>query len=114
MENEVKLFISIKLGIPIDEIHKESKIEADFGLAGLDTMLFYDTFFTEFDIVNPEDFDLDEYVTPDVPNFRLLIKSFFSKAAREKMRVKTVSVGHLVRVAEARKWFEEGNPAGKG
>jgi hypothetical protein len=44
MLEEVIKFVALKCGIPKSEITKELKIESDFGLAGLDTITFYEEF----------------------------------------------------------------------
>lgn len=107
MKEKVKEFVSSRLGIPIEKITMNSKIESDFGIAGLDTISFYDEFFQEFEITNVESFDIDRYVTPENIEIGLLIKSIFSKSARRKLKIEDVSIRHLTNVAETKYWSKE-------
>lgn len=109
-KNKVIQFISSNLGVPIHKITLDSKIETSFGIAGLDTLIFYDEFFTTFEIVNPEDFSIDDYITPEGVNLFLALKSLFSKSAREQFKTKDISVRHLVKIAETKQWTEETLP----
>ncbi|MEH0157314.1 DUF1493 family protein [Limibacter armeniacum] len=107
MKEKVKEFVSSRLGVPKKQITMDSKIESDFGMAGLDTISFYHEFFKEFEIENPQDFDLDRYVTSENLEIWLIVKSIFSKSAREKLRIEEVSINHLINVAETKFWTEE-------
>ena len=107
MKEKVKEFVSSRLRVPMDKITMKSKIESDFAMAGLDTISFYEDFFQEFEIKNPEDFELDRYVTSENLEIGLMIKSIFSKSDRQKLEVEEVSIEHLVKVAEAKCWIEE-------
>ena len=107
MEEKVKEFVSSRLGVPKEQITMDSKIESDFGMAGLDTISFYDEFFQEFEIKNPEDFELDRYVTSENLEIGLIVKSIFSKSARRKLKIEEVSINHLIKVAETKFWIGE-------
>lgn len=107
MLEEVIEFVALRCGIPKFKITKELKIESDFGMAGLDTIQFYEEFFEVFKIQNPEDFDMDRYVTSENLEFKLIVKSLFSKIARQKFKTKDISIGHLAKVAETKYWVEE-------
>ena len=110
MLEKVIEFVSKATGVPANKITAESRFEDDFGMAGLDSMIFYENFFRDFKIQNPEEFNADRYISDDgFENFSLkqFIKAIFSKEARNKLRTKDVSVGHLAKVAELKKWFEE-------
>ncbi len=107
MKEKVKEFVSSMLGVPKEKITLNSKIESDFGMAGLDTISFYDEFFKKFEIENPQDFELDKFVTSENLEIGLIVKSTFSKSAREKLRIEEISINHLIKVAEAKFWTEE-------
>jgi hypothetical protein len=101
----IKNFVSGKLGIDKSLLTESIKIEDDVGIGDLDTYTFYENFFDEFEIVNPDEFDINKYVTPDNQIVNL-IKGIFSKRHREKLNVKTTTLKHLTEVAMAKKWFE--------
>jgi acyl carrier protein len=107
MEEKIKEFVSSRLGIPIEEITMESKMESDFGVAGLDTISFYEEFFRKFEIRNPEDFNIDRYVATENIEIVLMIKSIFSQNSGQNLRIKEVSIEHLIKVAETKFWIEE-------
>ncbi len=94
MLDRVIEFASHRLGIPKGKITPYSKIENDFGMAGLDTISFYEAFFAEFGVTNPEEFPVNDYVTSE--NFSFSFK-----------RPKSLTIGHLAKVAESKRWFEE-------
>lgn len=107
MLEAVKSFVSVKLGASDRELSENTKIEEEFGIAGLDTIAFYENFFDEFHIVNPEDFNAIIYVTSENLELGRFIKSIFYKTEREKLRGKDATIGHLARVALMKRWFEE-------
>lgn len=107
MLEKVIKFTAERMGNPHEHLSEHTKIEDDFGIAGLDTLTFYDDFFHEFNIENPGDFNVDKYMTSEVPQFGLALKSIFSKAARDKLKVHTVTLGHLAKVAGHKRWVEE-------
>jgi len=99
-------FITRKLGIDKSELTDKTTIEDDVGLAELDTYIFYDDFFVEFEISNPKDFNVDEYVSPTIYSPFLILKGIFSKKARNKMKSKSTTIEHLTKVAMEKKWRE--------
>ena len=103
----VKAFISNNIGIDKSKLNEETKIESDVGMAGLDTLIFYENFFSEFKIDIPEDFNTDKYITSENLQIGLFAKSVFSKEARKKLRTKENTIRHLTNVALKRKWYEE-------
>lgn len=107
MLQKVIAFTSEFMGIDQDQLSEHTKIESDVGMAGLDTILFYEAFFTAFKISNPQDFNADLYVTPEVLQPRLLLKSVFSKKARSQLKIRDITLKHLAEVALKREWFEE-------
>ncbi len=61
--DRIKLFVSAKTGVEVSALHRRTKVESDLGMAGLDTIIFYEDFFQEFQISRPEGFDFEKYVT---------------------------------------------------
>ena len=108
MLDAIKDFVSLKLGIKKSLLTEQTKIEDDVCIAGLDTWTFYEYFFTEFEISNPPDFDLDRYASPEmVLDLKKLFKQLLSKSYRERTRRKNVTLKHLAVVALTKKWTEE-------
>ncbi|MGB3779933.1 MAG: DUF1493 family protein [Tunicatimonas sp.] len=107
MLEKVICFTVSKLGTPNSDITKNSKIESDFGISGLDTISFYEEFFKEFGVKNSEAFKWDRHVSSENLELELLVKSIFSKQAREKLKTKDVSIKHLTKVAETKIWVDE-------
>ena len=107
MLEKVKAFVVEKLGLALSGLTENTKLEQDAGLAGMETLIFYDDFFTEFRIRNPEDFNADRYVTSETPEFGKVIRALFSKARRRELRARSVTLRHLAQVALRREWFEE-------
>ncbi len=103
MLNVLKDFVVEKTGVNRTELTAETRIEEDISIAGLDTYIFYEDYFSTFNISNPEDFPVDEYVTSENP-WQHIIPMLFSKKARQKYRTKDVTIGHLVQVALLKKW----------
>jgi Protein of unknown function (DUF1493) len=99
--------VSDKTGIEESELNENTKIEEDVGLAGLDTLEFYEEFFTTFQINNPQDFDSNKYISPENIDLFSVIKSIFSKKARQKFNLKNNTVEHLTNVALKKRWYEE-------
>jgi hypothetical protein len=102
----VKTFISSKTGINKLKLTEETKIEDDVGMAGLDTISFYEDFFSEFQIVH-EGFELDRYVTSENLELKGCFRSIFSKTYRQKNRTRNNTIRHLTHVVIAKKWFGE-------
>lgn len=103
----IKDFVSDKLGIPKALLTGLTKIEDDVAVAGLDTYTFYEDYSLEFQISNLEDFQAASYVTPESLQVKQLLKSIFSRRERQKLLVKSNTLGHLTRVALTKRWFEE-------
>ena len=78
-EEKVLIFISKQTQIPVKEIKLDSLVEQDFSLASLDTIVFYEEFFKEFNIQNSQDFNSDKHITKAPPKMSVLIKSIFDK-----------------------------------
>lgn len=103
MLNVLKDFVAAKLGVDRAELTAETRIEDDVSIAGLDTYIFYENYFSTFGISNPDDFPVDEYVTSEIP-LRHLLLGIFSKNERQKVHPKHTTLGHLTRVALTKKW----------
>lgn len=111
MISEVKQYISNCTSLNTGEVSLKHNIQAEYGLYGLDIIEFYEGFFTYFKIDNPEDFDLEMYSYPEGlerlwDNLISLILSPFSKKARKKRKIFDVTVEHLIKVAESKKWID--------
>ena len=106
MTESVTVFISEKLGVPRSHIHLQTTIEADLGMAGFDTMEFFTEYFETFGIENPEDFNPAVYVTPENIDPVGTLLRMLSKKYKEQHRIKEVSVQHLARVAQQRRWID--------
>lgn len=106
MLDKVLTFVSVGLGIDKSKLTEQTLIEHDVGIAGLDTLTFYEEFFKEFGIVNPTDFNPDHYVTSEHLPIALIIKSIFSAKARLALATKNTSIKHLTNVALKGKWYE--------
>ena len=107
MLDRVMSFVSDRLGVDKSRMTEKTSIEDDFGIAGLDTLTFYEEFFTEFGISNPTDFNADQYVTSENMQIGVFIKSFFSTTTGKTFKTKSVSLKHLTNVALRGKWYEE-------
>lgn len=100
-------FISNHLGIDKSKLNENTKIEDDVGIAGLDTISFYEDFFCEFQIDNPHDFNSDKFISPENMNFYSFFKSIFSKNTNKELEIENITIRHLTNVAIKRKWYEE-------
>jgi len=107
MEKEVIKFVSQSAGVEEDKIKHSDTIEGSFGLGGLDTISFYEDFFETFKITNSQDFNIELYCANEgIGNVALLIKAIFSKHARKKLKKYDVTIKHLIKVAELKKWID--------
>jgi Protein of unknown function (DUF1493) len=107
MLERVIALISAKTGIEGSKLNENTKIEEDVGLAGLDTIEFYEEFFTEFRIDNSQDFDSSKYISPENIDLFSVIKSIFSKKTRHEFNLKNNTIKHLTNVALKKRWYEE-------
>ena len=104
MLDVLKNFVAGELGVNRTALTAETRIEEDVSIAGLDTYIFYENYFSTFSISNPDDFPVAEYVTSENP-WRHAIPLLFSKKARLKYKTKDVTLGHLAHVALLKRWF---------
>lgn len=94
MTTRVLNFVRERIGEPDNGITMNSLIEEDFGIAGLDTISFFEEFFKEFEVTNSKEFPLDDYVSSE--------NLFGDKTPR-----KNLSIQQLIIIAEAKKWDEK-------
>jgi hypothetical protein len=107
MTEEVKKFVSKSVGIDQSKIKLSDRVEASFGLGGLDTVSFFEEFFIEFNIINPQDFNIELHAADEgMANIFLVIKAVFSKNIRRKLKKHDVTIEHLIKVAELKNWIE--------
>ena len=105
-EEKVFIFISKQTQVPVEQIKLDSLVEQDFSLASLDTIVFYEEFFEEFNILNPQDFNSDKYITSAPTKISVLFKSIFDKDLRQKLKYEDVTVRHLIKIDQNKKWEE--------
>lgn len=107
MKQELIDFIISKTHLKADEIKPELKLAQDIGFYGLDSISFFDEFFDKFEIQNTDEFDVDLYIDGSV-DFALepikWIKNIFIKERKIYLRP-DVTMGHLEKVIEAKKWI---------
>lgn len=92
-----------------EQIKPELRLAEDIGFYGLDAISFCEEFFTTFKIENYEDFDSDLHIDggPDfAPRPIQWLKNVFIKERRKYLRP-DVTIGHLQKVIEKGKWFNE-------
>ena len=105
-EEKVFIFISKQTQVPVEQIKLDSLVEQDFSLASLDTIVFYEEFFKEFNIQNSQDFNSDKYITSAPTKISVLFKSIFDKDFRQKLKYEDVTVRHLIKIAQNKNWEE--------
>ena len=109
MNSELKDFIVNHSHLKAEQIKPELRLAEDIGHYGLDAISFFEDFFTTFNIDNQEDFDSDLHINggPDfAPRPIQWLKNMFIKKRRKYLRP-DVTVGHLQKVIEQGKWFNE-------
>ncbi|MDZ7900535.1 MAG: DUF1493 family protein [Arcicella sp.] len=104
---KVIALVSAQTGIEESKLNENTKIEDDVGLVGLDTIEFYEEFFTEFQIDNPQDFDSNKYISPENIDIFSILKSIFSKKTNHEFDLKNNTIRHLTNVALRKRWYEE-------
>lgn len=98
-------FVSRETGIAADQLYPEFRIERDAGIAGLDTILFYEHFFDEFGI-QPDQFDPKKYVSPEIISIPELFKRITSRKYRQEQRIHDITIQHLITIATINYWHE--------
>ena len=92
-------FLIKKLGNITKPLTRNLMIEDAFGMAGLDSLTFYDDFITEFEIKIPENFDIYNYTTPS-PDLILPRKK------RKQIRYTDVTLGELDDMITTKIWLK--------
>jgi hypothetical protein len=92
MLNKVIVFVAEHTGLNELQLNENTKIEDDVGLAGLDSIEFYEDFFTEFQIVNPQDFDSKKFVSPENIDLIDCLRILFSKNVKQEFKVSNEAV----------------------
>lgn len=109
MKQELVDFIISRTHLRAEEIRPELRLSQDIGLVGLDSVMFFEEFFENFQIKNIEGFDADLHIEGSVdfaPRPLHWIKNILIKERRKYLRP-DVTMGHLDKVLESGKWFNE-------
>jgi hypothetical protein len=104
---EIKQFTSDKLGVDKETLNRQTMIEKDCGVSGLDTKTFYDNFFKKFNVQLPNGFPYDRFVESE--NFELFkfIKGLFLKTQKNKTIKIDLTLGELEQVALTGVWRDD-------
>lgn len=107
MNSELKDFIVKRTHLNEEQIKPELRLAEDIGYYGLDAITFFEDFFTTFKIKNYKDFDSDLHINGDfAPRPIQWLKNMFIKKRRKYLQP-DVTIGHLQKVIEKGKWFNE-------
>lgn len=98
-------FVSGETGIAVNRLYPEFRIESDAGIAGMDTILFYEHFFDKFGIQSDQ-FDLKKYVTPEVISIPELFKRITSRKYRKEQCIRDITIQRLITIATINYWHE--------
>ena len=104
---KIKLFTSEKLGVDISKLSRNTRIEEDNGIIGLDTIIFLNDFISTFNIDISTDFDLSKYVTSENSEVLKWIKQLFSREI--KLSRVELTLGDLEKIAFTNTWLDEQN-----
>jgi len=98
-------FIQLKLGNTNLQLTDLSPIEQTFGIAELDTIVFYTDFVKHFNLELPADWNISNHVSPvGCFNWRHYVKWLFSKKYRRNTRYYDLTIGDLETMIETRRW----------
>ena len=100
MRDKVLEIIAYEGGIKGDRLHDEAKLEDDLGITGDDLWDVLDHMDKEFGI-DWGDTDFSYFFYPECAGF---IWSLLNKDKVNSIKRHPITVGHLVKVAEAKKW----------
>ena len=109
MKLELINFIASRTNLKVDEIKPELKLAKDIGFYGLDAISFFEEYFEQFEIQNLENFDVDLHIDGSIdfaPRPLSWLKSILIKD-RRKYLCKDVTMGHLDKIIDTRKWINE-------
>ena len=109
MKTELIRFIKTRTHLNSNKIKPELRLAADIGLFGMDAIGFFEEFFKEFDINNPEEFDSDLYIDGSVDFVPRPLKWVANLIFKERRKYVSpdVTLGHLDKVIQKGKWFDE-------
>lgn len=106
MFEEIKKFTSKKTGVDISELTRQTRVGGDLGIAGLDTISFFEEYFKTFQINFTNRFTFDKYVASEVYKPFGFIKGLFLKRQKEKQKIIELTLGDLERTALTGTWNE--------
>jgi hypothetical protein len=109
MNPELIEFIVKNTHLKAEQIKPELRLAEDIGFYGLDSICFFEEFFKTFKIDNYEDFDSDLHIdggSDFAPKPIQWLKNIFIKERKKYLRP-DVTIGHLQKVIESGKWFNE-------
>ena len=109
MRPELIKFLVTKTDLNEKEMKPELHLAKDIGFYGLDAVDFFEKFFDHFEIKNLDDFEEESHIDGSV-DFKYEGQNWFKnifRKDREKYLNPDVSIGHLNKVVEAGKWFNE-------
>ncbi|MFZ9955610.1 MAG: hypothetical protein ACO3E1_05750 [Flavobacteriales bacterium] len=109
MNPELIDFIIKRSHFKTEQIKPELRLAKDIGFYGLDAISFFEDFFIVFKIKNTEDFNADLHIDggPDfAPQPMKWIKNLIIKKRRKYLKP-DVTIGHLQKVIEKGRWFNE-------
>lgn len=89
-------FIYQKTGTSDFKLNQNSLIEQTFGMAELDTIIFYNDFVKHFKISIPSDWDIRPHVSPVLfHNWRHYVRRLFSKTYRAQTNYRDLTISEL-------------------
>ncbi|MFN8152729.1 MAG: DUF1493 family protein [Bacteroidia bacterium] len=109
MNSKLIDFIVKNTHLKAGDIRPELRLSEDIGYYGLDAILFFESFFSEFEIKDIESFDIDLHIDGSVdfaPRPLNWIKNVVNKERRKYLRP-DVTLGHLDKVIEKGSWYNE-------
>ena len=102
-------FIINNTHLKAEQVKPELRLAEDIGFYGLDAISFFEEFFATFKIENIEDFDSNLHIdggSDFAPQPMQWLKNIFNTERRKYLRP-DVTIGHLQKVIENGKWFNE-------
>jgi hypothetical protein len=104
---ELKEFLIKKYGSIGKPLTHNLGLEEYFGIAGLDTITFYNDFVSEFSIRIPNDWNIANHISSEVfYDLRHTLKRWVSKSYRNKTNYRDITLGELQEMIIAKKWIQ--------
>ena len=103
----LKEFITKRLGSREKYLNHSSGIEEFYGMAGLDSIVFYQDFVSEFRIEIPENWNIANHITSENINIRHHLKRFLSKSYRKKTKYLDLTIDDLEEMINSKKWIDK-------